>query len=77
MYLSEDYWLKETVSRMRDSFESQELETVKWNRGPLNLADTLRRHNFEISPCLNVMLTDVMWIIDLEQGYEMNSAEEN
>lgn len=40
-----DYRLRQTVQRIRDSFESQELNVLRWVQGPVNVADGLTKRN--------------------------------
>lgn len=43
---SHDYRLWATVARMSASFESHELNAIRWIRGVRNLADALTKRNF-------------------------------
>lgn len=40
-----DYRLRQTVQRIRDSFESQELNAIRWIQGPVNISDGLTKRN--------------------------------
>lgn len=61
-----EYRLRKTVARMRDSFESGELDEVKWIDGKSNLADALTKNNTELSEKLNLMMARGIWDNDLD-----------
>jgi hypothetical protein len=44
LHESRDYRLRPTVSRIRDSFDSHELQVLRWIPGATNLADALKRN---------------------------------
>ena len=56
-----DYRLRPTVSRIRDSFESGELNSLHWIPGKSNIADALTKINTDMFTMLNdAMLSSVM-----------------
>ena len=44
----QDYRLRPTVSRMRDSFENEEITVIQWIPGVLNFADALTKRNLQM-----------------------------
>lgn len=58
---SREYRLRKTVARMRDSFESSELNVVRWIPGSKNIADALTMHTPNISMELNKWLSSGTW----------------
>lgn len=53
-----DYRLRPTVSRICDSFENGEIETMQWISGKLNIADALTKHNLATYKKLNEVMTN-------------------
>ena len=53
LHEGKDYRLRPTVSRLGDSFESNEITTVQWIPGGKNLADALTKRNFQLFRLLN------------------------
>lgn len=51
-----DYRLRITVSRIRDSFESRELNIVRWIVGHVNVTDALTKLNSKMTIILSKML---------------------
>lgn len=56
-----EYRLRKTVARMRDAFESGELDCVSWIDGKTNLADAMTKVNPRLSARLNDMLSCGIW----------------
>lgn len=56
-----EYRLRKTVARMRDAYESGDLDCVKWIDGKVNLADALTKDNTDLSVKLNNMLASGLW----------------
>lgn len=52
----ENYRLRKVVARMRDSFETAELESIDWIFEPFNYADVLMKRNFAPTYKLNNVL---------------------
>lgn len=66
LHTSEDSVLRATVARMRASFESRELNAVRWIPGVRNLSDALTKRNVKMSTKLNALLVNVLWSVDLK-----------
>ena len=51
LHESRDYRMRQTVQRIRDSFEGKELDSINWIAGVDNVADALIKkiHNFKKS----------------------------
>lgn len=45
---SQDYRLRRTVQRIRDSFEARDLDALIWIPGTDNIADALTKRNIEL-----------------------------
>lgn len=72
---SGDYRLRKTVARMRDSFESQELNVLRWIPGTENYADALTKRSLRINDRLSEMLRTGVWELDFSRGAKLDSAE--
>lgn len=48
-----DYRLRQTVQRIRDSFEAKELNLMRWVQGPVNIADALTKRSTHSQRMLN------------------------
>lgn len=70
-----DYRLRKTVARMRDSFESKELNVVRWIPGIHNFADALTKRGTTISQRLNAMLVFSRWDLDLRISSRLDADE--
>lgn len=68
-----DYRLRKTVARMRDSFDSKQLNVVRWIPGIHNFADALTKRNAAISRRLNMMLVFGRWDLDLGLSSRLDS----
>lgn len=53
-----DYRLRPTVARLRDSFESGEMDRIRWIPGSKNLADSLTKYNSQARLLLNEVMMD-------------------
>lgn len=72
---SKEYRLRQTVQRIRDSFESRELDVLRWIRGFLNVADALTKRNPDSWRRLNTLLSEGIFNIDL-QGSSTHGDED-
>lgn len=66
-----EYRLRKTVARMRDAFESGELDGVTWIDGKSNMADALTKKNEALSGKLNRMLASGVWDIVLDHKWRI------
>lgn len=73
LHQTSDYRLRKTVSRMRDSFESKQLNVVRWIPGPSNFADALTKRNIIMFKGLNDMLSHGVGNVDLSEGCRLDS----
>jgi len=62
-----------TVQRMRNSFDSRELDFMCWIPGTINPADALTKYNPETSKLLNGMTANGVLDIDITCGYVVDS----
>lgn len=53
-----EYRLRQTVERLRNSFESQELDTLRWIPGTSNIADALTKRSMNLYKLLNRMCVE-------------------
>lgn len=63
-----EYRLRRTVSRIRHSFESHELDVVRWLPGRENVADALTKRNRVLWLKLNELLSSGVWDVDMGMG---------
>lgn len=73
LHKPEDYRLRKVVARMRDSFESSELDSIRWIPGPRNYADVLTKRNVALSRKLNNVLNSGIWLLDLTQSCSLDA----
>jgi len=50
-----EYRLRQTVQRIRDSFESGDLDSLRWVQGKANIADAMTKKDLQLSKVLNRM----------------------
>lgn len=68
LHESREYRLRRTVSRIRHSFESRELDVVRWLPGRENVADALTKRNKVLWIKLNRLLSTGIWETDMQPG---------
>lgn len=68
LHESHEYRLSMTVSRIRHSFESRELDLVRWFTGPENVADALTKRNKVLWVKLNDLLSTGKWVVNTNGG---------
>lgn len=73
LHQGDDYRLRGTVARMRDLFESQELNSLRWIPGIMNVADALTKRNLKTSALLNQLLADGRWCVDISDSAYLDS----
>ena len=71
---SSEYRLRPTVQRIRNSFESNELECMRWIAGTLNVADALTKRSPTLITTLNDICSGGYLTIDINSGYSVDSA---
>lgn len=72
-----DMRLRQTVVRIRNSFESRELDILQWINGYLNIADALTKRNVKLYKTLNEIAESGILEIDLTQGKYHDSSTWN
>lgn len=72
-----DYRLRKKVARMRDSFESKQLNIFRWIPGTENFADALTKRSAAISQRLNSMLVFCSWDLDITQSLRLDADNWN
>jgi len=68
-----EYRLKQTVQRIRNSFESEELNVLRWIPGVENVADALTKRNIILYRKLNELANEGYLKVDLNTGYALDS----
>jgi len=61
------------VQRIRDSFESRDLDVLRWIKGTANIADALTKRNPVLYRLLNDVFIDGKLYVDLDQGVRLSS----
>ena len=64
LHQSDEYRLRMTVQRIRNSFESGELDVLRWIPGTSNIADALTKRNLELYRIVNDMFTTGRFMVD-------------
>ena len=72
-----EYRLRQTVERIRNSFDSGELDVLRWIPGKINIADALTKRNIVLYRMLNKIATTGKLSIDVHHGYELHSRTWN
>lgn len=68
-----EYRLRQTIQMLRNSFESGNLHLIRWIPWTKNVSDVLTKRTVKLSFLLNSMCTSGTIIVDLLQGYLVNS----
>lgn len=74
LHEGKEYRLRQTVERIRNSFESQELDTLRWIPGKCNIADALTKRSVNLYKLLNRMCVEGLFLVDLDTGHALDSA---
>lgn len=70
-----DYRLRQTVQRIRDSFESQELNVLRWVQGPVNVADGLTKRNPNSQRLLMRLLNSGVLQLPIHDTFAVDSEQ--
>ena len=70
-----EYRLRQTVQRIRDSFESKEVDVIRWIPGIRNVADSLTKRNVKLWNDLNGICATGILDSELLQGQSHDSTE--
>lgn len=70
-----EYRLWLTIQRLRHSFESMELDWIRWIPGTEKFSDALAKRNRIFYVILNDMCSSGIWNANLRSGYNMNSEK--
>lgn len=70
-----EYRLRQTVQRIRDSFESEELDALKWIQGFANIADALTKHNQNSYKLMSHVINTGTLDLPRHESYSLNSSE--
>lgn len=68
-----EYRLRQTVQRIRNSFEASELDILRWIPGTENIADALTKRNMKLYRKLNEMCAKGYLNVELSRGYTVDS----
>jgi len=73
LHEGKEYRLRQTVERIRNSFESKDLDVLRWIHGNINIADALTKRDLRMHRLLNRVMTTSILCIDLASGHELDS----
>ena len=57
LHEGKEYRLRQTIQRIRNSFESTELDILRWIPGPANISDALTKRKLQLYATLNKICT--------------------
>lgn len=69
-----DYRLMQSVRRIRNSFDSSEMDSLKRVQGKANITDGLTKYNPNINPIVNRTMVSDIFEMPLHQSFEMDRA---
>lgn len=75
LHENREYRLRQTVQRIRDSFESRDITAIRWVQTFANLADSLTKRNPTMHRLLNKILTTGILQIPRHEFREVNSTD--
>ena len=73
LHEARDYRLRPTVQRLRNSFDSHELDYMRWISADKIPSDALTKRNMKTWTLLNEILATGILCINVESGYAVNS----
>ena len=73
LHEARDYRLRPTVQRLRNSFDSHELDYMRWISGDTNPSDALTKRNMKTWTLLNEIFATGILCMNVESGYAVNS----
>ena len=73
LHEARDYRLRSTVQRIRNSFDSHELNHMRWIAGDCNPSDALTKRNGKTWALLNEIFANGVLCISVESGYAVDS----
>lgn len=74
LHESTEYRLRPPVQRIRNSFETNELERMRWISGTINIADAVTKKSTTLFITLNNICSSGYLEMDFEAGYSIDSA---
>lgn len=74
LHEGKDYRLRQTVQRIRDSFDSGEMDSLMWVKGKVNIADVLTKHNPVMHRLLNRAMVSGIYDVSNFQSFQLDSA---
>lgn len=72
LHEGKDYILKQTAQMVRDSFESGDIDMLRWVQETSNLADALTKRNAEMNRILMILRTEKM-NLPKHRSFHLNS----
>ena len=75
LHEGKDFRLRPTVQRIRNSFESQEMNCMRWIPGDFNPADGMTKRNIKTYQILNEILSSGILHVDIQSGYALDSEK--
>lgn len=75
MHKKREYRLRHTVQRIRDSFEAEALDVLKWIQGFANITDALTKHNSNSFRLISNLFATGMLDLPRHDSYTLESLE--
>eukprot|EP00177_Eucheuma_denticulatum_P007832 GFKZ01014258.1.p1 GENE.GFKZ01014258.1~~GFKZ01014258.1.p1 ORF type:complete len:1202 (-),score=97.36 GFKZ01014258.1:1881-5486(-) len=75
LHEGKEYRLRQTVQRIRNSFEAQELNVLRWIPGTENVADALTKRNMTLWRKLNDMIADGIFNVDIRKARTVDKED--
>lgn len=69
-----EYRLRQTVQQIRDSFETKELNQIRWIQGHANVADALTKYNPVMHRLMNDVYSSGLLLLPNHHCHEVDSA---
>ena len=73
LHEGKEYRLRQTVQRIRNSFESTELDILRWIPGPTNISDALTKRNLQLYETLNKICTTGCLLVNFGYSFSLDS----
>lgn len=77
LHEGKEYRLRQTVQRIRDSFESHNLNKIRWVQTHANISDALTKRNPRMHRVLNNIFVDGTLQLPAHDSFEVDSISWN
>lgn len=75
LHNSKEYRLRQTVQRIRDSFEDGDIDVLRWIPGFFNISDEMTKRSPEMSRRINRIATKGFMDLPKHERFELESSE--